>query len=194
MYNHRNGSDDTKDQLEDVEENGESWYLRGDDSVSRPTTCKCVTTLVDVCDVIHNATAAGEQRTKERAMHIISRRPEYKNIELDVLSPIPGQVPPQPCASALRMAAGLESFWDILPKLPLHEFLKHWIAFLFLRPIPVYICIHDDVGRICPATLRMVRSIKHDVVVIIRDGMWDCESRDTMAFSVIQAVLGISPC
>jgi hypothetical protein len=165
--------------------------LLGDDSVSSPTICKCICTLSQVCDIIQNATSIGEVDTKRNAMHIITRRPEYKDVDLVVLSPMHGNQCISPCAAALRMASGLEPFWDIMQRLPLHEFLMHWIAFLFLRPIPVYVCIHSEVtGDVCDQLLAVVSRVKHNISIIIQNGMWNCKSRDTMAHSLVQVVLG----
>jgi hypothetical protein len=161
--------------------------------VSSPTTCGCVVSFAEVCDIVLSATNGDMWQIKRRAMAIITSKKRYKDIELAVVCPIDGQTPRDPSPGALRMAAGLNDFWSIMWRLPLHEFILHWIALLFLRQVPVYVCIHQyGTRKVCPDTLQLVLTAKHGVSVVIQGGLWNCTSRDTIAYEVLFPILGIA--
>jgi hypothetical protein len=186
-----------QEQEQEQEQKQEQGYanLRGDDSVSSPTTCRCrcVVTCMEIVDVIHDSTNENQSDVRKRAMSIIRKRPDYKSVQMVSHSPIPQERYPAQNKEALLMAEGLnrEGYWDIVPTLSSHEFFMFWICFLFLRPIPVYICIHDpDTGLVCNETLRYVQQKREDVASILQDGLWENRSRATISHQIIQAILG----
>jgi hypothetical protein len=164
--------------------------VRDDDSVSRPTTCQCSVSLAHVCDIILSTHCGDPDSAKQQAMAILTSKPAYKDVDLDAPPLHPDSDAYMSCPSARRMASGLDEFWDILPRLPTHEFLMHWLAFLFLRPVPLYVCVHDSLGVVCPKLLDRVLDIQRSVSLILQTGMWNCTPRDTIAWDMIQAVLG----
>jgi hypothetical protein len=167
--------------------------LRGDDSVSRPTTCSnCIISLSAVCDLILGATCETSKHTKKQAIAVITSKPKYRDVELQCDNYMGGNESIMPDPAAVCMSGGLDLFWEILPRLPLHEFMTHWISFLFLRHIPVYVCIHDPVtGVVCAPLLARVVAIQTSVADIVQNATGDCTPRDTMAYDLINAVLGI---